>query len=506
MNKNKYRVAKLFSIAILLNLLQFNTFASAQSQQSSCPNFEFTRNMQKGTNSQDVLVLQKILNLDSRTQISKSGVGSKGQETKIFGDKTREALKRFQALFIEYTTVADGKFNNQTRQLVNDICQGPFFTGQSTDVFSTNDSLGIDPNDKTGPTITISGPDTIYKDEVIRVNILGNENLRQPGLTSLILDGASANDIRKLSPNSYSVGVRTNDDNNTGQINIQIEANTISDVNGNKNENASNELIIEVLVPLNSASTSTSTINTSTTSEFTDISILNDILKTLPTAPPAKDCVNSGSVSVYDYSNPCYGRAQSINPNISAYNPESNRSKGQTIISPMLQGLVLVTTLSKLTGGFAGLSKSFLDTFGLSGSSANILDGGGYGSIPGKCMCKSSPYFGQPTIGLYKFGGIPYGRYIMAANPNPVGGPFVGKFIEKPGIICGKLPEVKGVCEFPNLDSSGAQQVLGILPPPPVFSWSTPTVSPTRANLPATAPVAVPASTVTLPAPGTMSI
>jgi hypothetical protein len=80
--------------------------------------------MQKGMTGQDVLVLQKILNQDTRTEVSRTEVGSKGQETKIFGEKTRDSLKRFQALFIEYTLSADGIFQGNTKDLVNDLCNG----------------------------------------------------------------------------------------------------------------------------------------------------------------------------------------------------------------------------------------------------------------------------------------------------------------------------------------------------------------------------------------------
>lgn len=144
-------------LPILLLVLSAK-YTQAQNQQNFCPGFEFIRNMQKGVNGQDVLVLQKILNLDSRTQIAQSGVGSKGQETKIFGEKTREALKRFQALFIEYTLTADGIFQGRTRELISNMCAGvgiqTFKTSSTsaiTDFFSTrtestNTLENTDPN------------------------------------------------------------------------------------------------------------------------------------------------------------------------------------------------------------------------------------------------------------------------------------------------------------------------------------------------------------------------
>lgn len=134
------------------------TYTFGQSVNTYCQDFEFTRNLQKGSSGQDVLVLQKILNQDSRTQIAKSGVGSKGQETRLFGEKTRDALKKFQALFIEYTKVADGVFQGETKVLINNMCNNkglPKFLNSSTSAVTkffstttvaTNTLELIDPN------------------------------------------------------------------------------------------------------------------------------------------------------------------------------------------------------------------------------------------------------------------------------------------------------------------------------------------------------------------------
>ncbi len=49
-----------------------------------------------GDQGEDVLNLQKFLNLDSDTQVSLSGPGSPGQETRYFGPATRLAVMKFQ--------------------------------------------------------------------------------------------------------------------------------------------------------------------------------------------------------------------------------------------------------------------------------------------------------------------------------------------------------------------------------------------------------------------------
>lgn len=119
-------------------VLLFIQIASAKNIAEDCQNFEFIRDLRKDAKGEDVLVLQKILNSDIRTQIAKSGVGSKGQETRLFGEKTRDALKRFQALFIEHTLTADGVFQGKTKELIVYMCSG---SGMQT--FKTSSTSAI---------------------------------------------------------------------------------------------------------------------------------------------------------------------------------------------------------------------------------------------------------------------------------------------------------------------------------------------------------------------------
>jgi hypothetical protein len=59
----------------------------------------FNRNLTYGDTGQDVLLLQKILNSNSTTQITQTGEGAPGQETTYFGNLTRRAVKKFQELY-----------------------------------------------------------------------------------------------------------------------------------------------------------------------------------------------------------------------------------------------------------------------------------------------------------------------------------------------------------------------------------------------------------------------
>ncbi|MEI7513066.1 MAG: hypothetical protein WCJ74_00395 [bacterium] len=58
--------------------------------------YQFTKDLKQGDFNNDVLELQKILNLDTETAVSFSGAGSKGNETNYFGNLTRRAVVRFQ--------------------------------------------------------------------------------------------------------------------------------------------------------------------------------------------------------------------------------------------------------------------------------------------------------------------------------------------------------------------------------------------------------------------------
>lgn len=62
----------------------------------------FVRDLFVGISGSDVLDLQKILNSDSETQISDSGVGSPGNETTYFGNLTKLAVQKFQIKYSDY--------------------------------------------------------------------------------------------------------------------------------------------------------------------------------------------------------------------------------------------------------------------------------------------------------------------------------------------------------------------------------------------------------------------
>lgn len=232
----------------------------------SCP-YSFERDLGVGSRGEDVRLLQKILNSDKRTIIALSGPGSIGKETTLFGPATTAAIKKFQALFIEYVGVANGRFGPLTRTVVNAICNG---TAGGNSVSSGNvynnvqsvqqnatpagETTVVDPNDHTPPRINLSSNlNTVKVGDTFKVFVNFSEEVRSFTPDSVIIDGGSVKEIRKLSKTSYAMILSPNPD--ATNVTVQIEADKISDINGNINDTASNE----VRVSVNGSSTATST-------------------------------------------------------------------------------------------------------------------------------------------------------------------------------------------------------------------------------------------------------
>ncbi|MEK7118175.1 MAG: IPT/TIG domain-containing protein [Patescibacteria group bacterium] len=87
-----------------------------------------SRNLSVGMHGEDVRVLQRLLNDDSRTRLVDSGLGSSGAETMYFGEKTRDAVVRFQNIYKKEVlspvglTLGSGFVGSYTRAKLRDIC------------------------------------------------------------------------------------------------------------------------------------------------------------------------------------------------------------------------------------------------------------------------------------------------------------------------------------------------------------------------------------------------
>lgn len=78
------------------------------SAENSGKTFFFNKNLKIGDRNEDVRNLQKILNKNIVTKVSSSGIGSSGNENSYFGEKTKNAVIKFQKLYASDTLTPFG--------------------------------------------------------------------------------------------------------------------------------------------------------------------------------------------------------------------------------------------------------------------------------------------------------------------------------------------------------------------------------------------------------------
>lgn len=98
--KNKFG-AILFIVTTVILIF----FVDAKALENS---FAFTQKMKLGDYSFDVKALQELLNKDIDTAVALTGAGSLGFETNYFGQKTKDAVMRFQSKYSEEVLIPAG--------------------------------------------------------------------------------------------------------------------------------------------------------------------------------------------------------------------------------------------------------------------------------------------------------------------------------------------------------------------------------------------------------------
>lgn len=291
-----------------------------------CP-YVFTHQVYYGQSDEEVKIIQEILNSDSRTYVAVEGIGSPGLETTLFGRATREALKRFQALFIEYIGDADGKFNSATMSVMQKVCNGENVYEQSEIPPPTETQTN--PTEITGPTISISTSEKeVTPGQPFKIILNSDKDIQEISDAGIIAEGAVVQSKRKLSKTSFAIFFVVNDD--AKEVSVQIEAEGVTSIDGGNNEEASNEIYLKVITPAEQ-------ISSEATDSFSDK--LNSILQSL--------MAGFGSATTSTQVN-CFGNM------IPASQPCTDPRQNQNPLSQMLSDPNLMRMLQGFGSGLGG--------------------------------------------------------------------------------------------------------------------------------------------------------
>lgn len=116
----------------------------------SC-NYMWTRSLSQGSTGQDVMDLQKFLNMDPDTVVALSGAGSPGFESSYYGALTASAVSKFQTKYSAEVLVPvglvnpTGYFGPSTMAQANSVCAGMSASDDGDD--SSDDDGSMDDGD-----------------------------------------------------------------------------------------------------------------------------------------------------------------------------------------------------------------------------------------------------------------------------------------------------------------------------------------------------------------------
>lgn len=231
-----------------------------------------------------------------------------------------------------------------------------------------------------------SNVNTIPRGYTFKVIINTSVELKSFDVSNISVDGGTVKEIRKLSKTSYFAVINPAEDAKV--VNVQIEAESLEDINGNRNDNASNEVIVRILIPVTTTNNSSSSTNNSS---FIS-NLLDKLSSSLPTAPqcsytvqgqlitgsnlntsgcPTTNTQNTQQTQLYN----CYGQ-QIPNTQPCPYDPYREAQQQQLLYQQQLQRQQLAQQQNQ----------------GLSGILSSLLSGKGFG---GGNNSTGNPFSGQ---------------------------------------------------------------------------------------------------------------
>ena len=103
-------ITKFFILSLALVFLAVPVLAQniGSLQTVVTPGFSFNLDLYPGYTDQDVLELQRVLNADVDTIVSYQGDGSRGHETRYFGEQTKQAVIKFQEKYADAILTPQG--------------------------------------------------------------------------------------------------------------------------------------------------------------------------------------------------------------------------------------------------------------------------------------------------------------------------------------------------------------------------------------------------------------
>lgn len=130
-------LSQLVDLFISLGIISADKAVQAKAAVSSYATPSFTLDLKQGDRGTEVMSLQKVLNADSRTQITSVGAGSPGMETSYFGSLTKKALINYQII---KGVTATGMVDVATRAELNRVAVVSSSSSSATSSTSSSSS------------------------------------------------------------------------------------------------------------------------------------------------------------------------------------------------------------------------------------------------------------------------------------------------------------------------------------------------------------------------------